>query len=207
MKSPGKQQAYTLIEILITLLIFAIISTIVVMVLQNILQVREQVQQSAEHLAQLQKAVTIVSRDVEQIIDQRIRNETGRTEPAVWSQSDDPLKALMFTRAGFVNPAAAHDRGTLQRVRYRLEKQQLIREYWTTLNRTEVVEPSRLTLLEQVDTLSWRYIDNRNNSYDFWPPTGRLSGPPAAIEMTLSLANGHGSIVRFMRIPGGQIEN
>ena len=86
-----QHQAYTLIEILIALFIFSIVSMIVVMVMHNIVSVRDRIAEKSNQLASLQKALTIIARDIEQTVNRRIRNETGQIEPALLGDNEQPL--------------------------------------------------------------------------------------------------------------------
>lgn len=200
-----QQGAYTLIEIMIALFIFSVVSVIVVMSLQNILRVRATLQEKSAALAQLQKAMTIVSRDIEQIIDRPIRNESGRREFAFWGQEDGSQQTLTFTRAGWVNPGDSANRSTLQRVRYRFDKGQLLRATWSSLDRRENEMPSEKPLLSEIESIRWRYIDKENKSYTLWPATGSTSQLPSAVECNIVHPQ-WGEIRRLLIIPEQDIE-
>lgn len=197
---PQRQSAYTLIEIMIALFIFSVVSVIVVMSLQNILRVRATLQEKSAALAQLQKAMTIVSRDIEQIIDRPIRNESGRREFAFWGQEEESQQTLTFTRAGWVNPGDVAHRSTLQRVRYRFDKGTLLRATWASLDRNENENPGEMPLLSAIESIRWRYIDKENKSYTLWPATGSTSQLPSAIECNIVHPQ-WGEIRRLMIIP------
>ena len=113
--------------------------------------------------------------------------------------------AIELTRAGWSNPAGV-PRSTLQRVSYRLEDTDLMREYWTVLDRTQNTEPVRVLLLEHVKSVSVRYLGADRDWKDQWPPLG-YSGPnmrvtrPLAVEITLELED-WGEIKRLVEIGG-----
>lgn len=199
-KSIKRQEAYTLIEILIALFIFAIISAIVLMTLQTMTNARARLQESADTLAEVQKAVTLLSRDIEQIINRQIRTETGRREAAVLAAGSGANASLTMTRAGRKNPNAINKVSALQRVRYRLEDGALVRETWNELDRDSGELPNKQILIQKMNKLSWRYVDANNKSFDLWPPVGRRTGPPRAIEFTLDV-DGFTGVRRLVLLP------
>jgi general secretion pathway protein J len=94
-------------------------------------------------------------------------------------------------------------RSDLQRVRYRLEDGELLREVWWVLDRAPDSEPVEQPLLEGLDEFSLRFLDQTDEWRESWPPTGAgVSGPtglPRAVEISLD-AEGVGELVWLVRL-------
>ena len=96
---------------------------------------------------------------------------------------------VRLTRAGWRNPAQL-PRGTLQRVQYRLEDEELIRESWVVLDSPLGVEPRSEVLIDGVEELRIEYLDGEDDWSESWPPLRRTSGAgaggPRAARITLT---------------------
>ena len=68
------QQGFTLLELVIAIGIFAIMSAMAYGGLNTALNTREHADSQAERLAQLQKAMLILGRDIEQAINRPVQN-------------------------------------------------------------------------------------------------------------------------------------
>ena len=95
-------------------------------------------------------------------------------------------------------------RGTLQRAAYRLEEDELVRYYWTVLDRTLSNEPIAVTILDGVEALKLSYLLDNGDSIEQWPPP-TAPGPlglrqrPRAVEIILTLQD-QGEIRRVVEI-------
>ena len=93
--------------------------------------------------------------------------------------------------------------GTLQRVQYRLEDEELIRETWPVLDRPLGMEPRSEILIGGVEELRIEYLDYQDEWSETWPPLRRLSdgslGRPRAARITLTLT-GWGEIQRLVEM-------
>ncbi len=194
-----KTSAYTLLEIMIAMFIFAILATIVTTSISTMLIAREKNMAKVERLSQLQLAMSIIERDIEQIIDRPITNEIGLESEAFVNDRDLSRQYIEFTRMGFINPLLQNQRSTLQRVAYEFKDKQLMRITWTALDRMEDNQQQRI-LLEQIQTMKWRFLDKQNHFYDIWPPTTHLQNDlPQAVELTLTLED-WGTLQRLFRV-------
>jgi general secretion pathway protein J len=191
-RMPGQQQGFTLLELLIASIVFAIMAIMAYGGLQNILTNHEIVEASLKRLRQVQQAVTIINRDFSQIVNRPIRDGYGNLQANL--KSDEATDELVeFTRGGRPNPAGLL-RSSLQRVAYRTEDNKLIRSYWKDLDRVPEAEPLEKTLLDKVDKVTIRYLDDNANWQDQWPPVNTqvdntLSNypTPVAIEVVIKL--------------------
>ena len=105
-----KQQAYTLIELLIALFIFAILASIVMGGIYSILNLRESHLEHAQRLGQLQKTLLIMERDIEQMVDRQIRNPRGTYDEPFQFEKNANETIIEFTRTGFINPQGREKR-------------------------------------------------------------------------------------------------
>src|SRR6185312_5679581 len=101
---------FTLLEIIIALFIFSIVSIIIVSALHNVLNTQAATEKKAARLAELQIALLLLSRDIEQTVNRPIVNASGMLEGFIGSSH-----TITFTHAGFVNPFGQLQRSTLQR--------------------------------------------------------------------------------------------
>ena len=107
---------FTLIEIVIALFIFSVISTITVTGLQQVIKSRHIVQDQIKQLSELQIAITVLERDIEQFIPRDIVNAEGVSEEAFIEDDVGGHRRLELTRTGYSNPLAQQNRSTLQRI-------------------------------------------------------------------------------------------
>ncbi len=95
-------------------------------------------------------------------------------------------------------------RSTMQRAAYRIEDGALLRYHWNVLDRTLSNEPVIVTLLEEVDSLRFRFFQTDSDFIEQWPPDN-LNGPtnvrlrPLAVEFVLTLEN-EDEITRLIEI-------
>lgn len=172
--SPKRERGFTLLEILIALFIFTIVALIMTKSLHSTLTTQEATEQVAEQLAATQTALLLLSRDLEQALERPISDQEGRLEgPFLGTRS-----SLTLTHGGFANPDGGLQSSSLQRTRYRFEKDQLIRDTWDQLDQAPRVLPHRRILLSGIKELSFSYLDGKNVFQPFWPPDGESYKAP-----------------------------
>ncbi len=194
---------FTLLELLVAMAIFALLAAMAYGGLQRVLDARADAERVQQRLAQLQKAVTFIERDLQQAIDRPIRDGLGGSLPALQGgQSADQL--LEFTRAGWLNPLH-QPRATLQRVAYRLNNGTLVRSFWRVLDRAPDSAPQHMKLLDHVDDVKVRFLDAQDQWQEDWPPANFNAATgvdlPAAVEVTLDLHD-WGRITRLVPLAG-----
>jgi len=101
---------------------------------------------------------------------------------------------MEFTRTGNSNPTGLV-RSSLQRVRYTLEEGELNRLSWNIVDHIDA-EPVIMLLLEDVESLTFKFLENENNWQENWSSTTAI---PKAIELTLEHKN-WGKIKRLFSI-------
>ncbi len=206
------QHGFTLLEMLVALTVFALVSAMVYGGQVAVLKAKEGTDRQALFLKQLQGAMMMLERDIGQLALRPVRDEFGSPEAAMVSEDYGDYR-LRFTRLGWQNPLG-QARSTLQRVAYGLEDEKLIRYSWPMLDRAQGSEPYKLVLLEQVQAMRFRFLDQQREWHEAWPPQGgELSSPaassatpavlePLAVELVVELAQ-RGEFRRVIVTPGG----
>jgi len=199
------QAGFTLLEIIVAVAVFAVMAAMAYGGLNTVLDTRERAMKHNQRTAQIQIAVSHLSRDLEQFATRGIRDQFGDRQAAFIA---DPRHRypLEFTRHGWRNPLEAR-RSTLQRVAWQLEDNTLTRYYWRHLDRADGAEPLRQPLLEEVDEIRLRFLDTAMEWHEQWPPLNvppdREGGSPIAVEFVLELED-RGRIRRLINLPGGR---
>lgn len=160
--------------------------------------------QRIEELSQLQRGIRILTNDLSQPHPRWVREVLGQSfEGPLVADGLHPYE-LAITRAGWRNPAGM-PRGELQRVEYRLEEGELIREYWAVLDRVLGTEPRSEVLLEGVLELEFEFLDHGGEWQQRWPASNQTGSIPVslprAIRIRLELES-WGEIQRVIEIAG-----
>ena len=196
------QKGFTLLELLIASIIFAIMALMAYGGLDNVIKNSESSKQALQRLQQVQQSVAVLNRDFSQIVSRSIRDEYGVTQPYL-SAGNNIDNLVEFTRGGRVNPANLL-RSSLLRVAYRFDEESLIRLQWEQLDRAQGATPKQTTIIDNVENVSLRFLDEKGEWQEQWPPLNTASSAgqeavinrPAAIEITLQL-NDWGDIRRI----------
>ena len=194
-----RQRGVTLLELLVALSVFAVIGVSAFSGLDAVLNTRAQLEQESQRLAAVQMAMYFIERDLEQIVPRSIRNEFGQRQAALaGGRASSAL--LEFSRAGWQNPLQ-EPRSSLQRLSYRLQDKQLYRRYWLSLDRAGITEPREMVLLDAVEDVQLRFLDQANRWQNTWPPAQAESVEllPRAVEITMRLSD-WGELTRLLRI-------
>ncbi|MES9861923.1 MAG: type II secretion system minor pseudopilin GspJ [Candidatus Thiodiazotropha sp. LLP2] len=185
------EQGFTLLELLIAITIFAILATFAYSGLKVVLDTEHQTSQYSKRMSQLQLALSLIQRDIEQAIDRPIRDQHGDELAAIVSGGFSGT-LLELTRGGYANPMKL-PRSNLQRIAYQIEEETLYRLTWRILDRAQDSEPHRYKLIENIEELELVYFDHELKKQNQWPPnkfdpdSGKKPGLPIAIEMNLEL--------------------
>ena len=210
---PRHNAGFNLLELLIAVMVFSLMAAMAYSGLNNVLDQSRRTEEFAQRLTELQTAVTIIGRDIEQTIDRGIRDELAvNAEPLEGHQVGEYL--LSLTRTGWLNPNPnATPRSDLQRVAYTLKDEQLIRSVWYVLDRTQDSQRYDAVLLSDVKALEFRYLDSKQKWHSAWPPDtvvdpqsgARLPWTaPAGVALQLE-SKSFGKLERWFRVPGGGV--
>lgn len=189
----NKHRGFTLLEILIALFIFTIVALIMTRTLHSVLSTQAATEKAAEQLRQTQMALLLLSRDLEQAIDRPTLDQEGRTEAAF----SGTRTTLSFVHGGLANLNGTSQTSSLQRSGYRLEKNQLVRDTWDQLDQAPHARPHSRPLLDGIQALTFRYLDNKKTFHVFWAtesdgadaPGLAQANNPIAAALALSHAN------------------
>lgn len=195
-------QGFTLIEILIAMVILAVVGALMVTGLRGAINTQRGITQKATRLGDVQMAVAILERDLSQYIDRPILMASGTRYPSFQVNYVNGQLALEFTHGGWVNPNNVQ-RSTLQRVRYALAGDKLVRTVWPVLDRAPNTPSFTETFLNGVTDFSIRVLEQNKP----WSkpaesaPQSILSTAPLAVELNLEV-RGFGKIKRVIPLSG-----
>ena len=198
-----RRSGFTLIEVLVALAIFGVMSMLAYAALGSTLDNADYLTDRMQRLQTVQRAVRYMSSDLIQASPRPVRSEIGDSyDPALRSVLGAEF-ALELTHGGWGNPAGL-PRGTMQRVAYRIEDDELLRYHWGVLDRTYANEPVVTVLLEDVESLYFRFYSANGEPSEVWPPQAQQGGQglrvlPRAVEIVLTLPD-QGEITRLLEV-------
>ena len=197
------RHGFTLIEMLVAMAVFAIMSALAYGTLSQTLASAEILSARMDRLQSIQRTLRMVGQDFIQLAPRPVRNELGDGFGPALSTSFDSGFALELTRGGWSNPIGM-PRGTLQRAAYRLEENELVRYHWNVLDRTLSNQVIGVTLLDDVESVVFRFMQSNGEWTEQWPP-GQNTGPrglrfrPRAVQLVLTLID-EGEITRLIEV-------
>jgi general secretion pathway protein J len=192
----NNSSGFTLIEMMIAIFIFSVVATLSYSGLNYILKGQSYLQTSSNQLKDLQLSFRYFEKDINQMINRSVRNQYGDLQPSFVGDED---KAFRFTHAGWRNPANLV-RSKMQRVSYELDEKILKRYTWGQLDGAIAEQFFETDLLEGVESIKLRYLDQEDQWQTTWPPLNSDSTEPAlgtvqqfdiprALELTIKVEN------------------
>lgn len=205
-KPVSRQRGFTLLELLVSTAIVVVIGVAASIKFGQTVTNRELVGERAVALAELQRAFVFMQRDFEQVIARPARDELGDQQSFLMSTTDGTVE---LTRTGWLNPLDTRQRGNLQRVRYRLSGNRILREYWEHTDRQAGNTPISSVLLEKVDAFHVQFLYREAEGdyawHDAWPLAADMERKaqfrraPLAVSVEVETAR-FGTLKRFFRI-------
>ena len=199
----ARNAGFTLIEVIVAVAVFAILSMLTYQALAQSFDNINLLNERMQRIQAVQRTMRIIGRDFMQSVPRPVRDPyTDAYLPAVLTSLSSDF-ALQMTRGGWNNPAGL-PRGTLQRVAYRIEEEGLVRYNWLVLDPTLNSEPVATVLLEDVESIVFRYRTSSGDWLEQWPPQN-TTGPtawrvrPQAVEVILTLPD-DGEILRLFEV-------
>lgn len=196
-------RGFTLIEILVAVAIFAVLSALSYGALSQIITSSDVLSARMERIQAIQRTMRTISQDFLQLSPRPVRDELGDGFGAALRTDFQSGFAIELTRAGWSNPMVL-PRGTLQRAAYRLEENELIRYHWRVLDRTFNNELISVSLLDDVESIAFLFMQENGEWTEQWPPQGR-QGPlglrlrPRAVQVVLTLVD-EGELTRLIEV-------
>lgn len=195
----GQARGFTLIELLVAVMLFVVLSVMAYGGLNVVLQGQQRYEENADNLAALQTAFLLMKRDIEQAVDRPVRDNYGDQQPAVKSDGQQ----LEMTRTGLRNPAAL-ERSHIQRVGYQLDDHKLYRFAWPVIDRAQDSEPYKSLVLDHVNELEIRFLDQQDEWQAQWPKQAVSNdvteAMPRAFEVTIDVSE-WGRVTRLFMVP------
>ena len=198
---PMRQFGFTLIEVLVALAVFGVLSALAYMTLGQTLSNSDMLTERMDRLQSIQRTMSFLATDLVQAAPRSIRADLG-SEPALRSSFGSDF-ALEVTRNGWPNSAGV-PRSTQQRAAYRIEDEELVRYHWSVLDRTAGTLPVATVLMNDIESLTFRFLLHNGEWTEQWPPStagtaSNTSTLPRAIEITLVLPD-EGELTRVVEV-------
>lgn len=199
---------FSLLEVLVALFLFALLGVAANRFLHIIIKTEEVAERHSDVLQKQLRAVELIRRDFFQAVPRTFRDETGIRRPAFLVQSGQ--YQVVFTRSGWLNPTGV-PRSDLMHVAYGIgpkpksehdetedKKQYLLRYYWAYPDLSTNTPVQVQALVQGVERLDWRFLDNKGRWLTEWPPEETPGSSaekvstalPRAVELTLHFEGG-----------------
>jgi general secretion pathway protein J len=197
-----RDKGFTLIEVMVALAVFGVMSLLAYMSLGQTLANADMLTSRMDRLQSVQRTISYLSSELLQAVPRSVRVELGDAPMPALQSSFGSDFALQLTHGGWPNPAGV-PRSTLQRTAYRIEDEALIRYHWNVLDRTVNNTALATVMLEDVESLTFRFLQIDDEWTEQWPPLAaqgaRNSNLPRAVEIVLVLAD-EGEITRLVEV-------
>ncbi len=194
---------FTLIEVLVAMAIFGVLTILAYMSLAQTFQSADILNARMDRLQSIQRTIRYLSNDLASASPRPVRSDVGDTYmPAVMVSAANDF-ALAVTHGGWPNPAGL-PRSTQQRSVYLLEDGKLFRVYYNVLDSTYASNAISTEILDGVESLEFRLIQDNSEVTNQWPPDGAQGRGadrmrPRAVEIILTLEN-EGEIRRIIEV-------
>lgn len=177
---------FSLVEVLVALAIFALIGVAGFSMLDQVLRTQRLTEGRLERLAELQRAMYLLTLDFSQARGSSLALDTASKAPAVSLQRN-----------------AAETSGGSVSLRYEVQDETLFRD----LAAKPGAEPARQPLLHGVAAVDWQFYAASYGWAAVWPPADRVILPgqptpnPLAVALTVTLAENGNHLRRVVLLP------
>lgn len=157
-----RQGGFTLLEMLIAMAVFAVMSMVAYQGLRAVLDADHITREQAQRLADLQVTLSVLERDLAQVVDVRVRDEFGDPLPPLRLRAGGEHQLLELVRAG----AGGDQR--LRRTAWQITERGLERRLWPGV---DIVDPESMRV-RPLPTWS-----PRTSGWEWTVPSISLCGP------------------------------
>ncbi|GAC1624851.1 MAG: GspJ family T2SS minor pseudopilin variant XcpW [Nevskia sp.] len=178
-----RSRGFTLLELIVVIGIFAIFAAMAYGGLNSVLTTRTQVEDRLSRTENYDRAYLRMRTDFQNASSRGVRGGDGQSLAGF--TFDNYAKRIEFTRGGWQNLLNL-PRATLERVSYFLDDRppesarsvrdandkRLVRRSWYVLDRAPQTQPVEIVLLDHVQQLSWRFLDDNRTWQDSWGGNG-----------------------------------
>ncbi|MCU1717743.1 type II secretion system minor pseudopilin GspJ [Pseudomonas sp. 5P_3.1_Bac2] len=187
------QRGFTLLEVIVAIAIFSLLGLATYQLLDRVLRSDQRLSQHEQQLRQLQRAFSVLERDLQQARRQPLLDDPSHTQALISRPS-----GFSLVRGGWRNPLQAPRSEQLQ-VSHHWQDGLWLREAQGMAPASE--QSSQQQLLMGVQLHSLRFIDGTGASHEYWPAGNEAMSLPAAIEIELD-APGFAQMRRVIALPG-----
>lgn len=179
-----RQRGFTLLEMLIAVAIFSMLGVASYNVLTTLQRSEVISRESSERLTEMQRAFTIMERDLSQMVSRQVRIDGEAPREEVMTAGRNLVESeddgIVFTHLGWRNPRAVLPRSTLQGTAYRLRDNTLEKLHTLYVDPVIGTEPQVSPLLEGVSALRFQFYHNNQ-----WQQGWEREGLPQAVRVEL----------------------
>jgi general secretion pathway protein J len=198
----SRQAGFTLIEVLVAMAVFGVLTTLAYMTLGQTLSNSDMLTERMDRLQAIQRTMSYLSTDLIQAAPRTVRADFGEEQPALVSDFGAEF-ALQLTHNGWPNSAGV-PRSTQQRSAYRIEDDELVRYHWNVLDRTVNSLPVATVLLDNIESLTFRFLQPDGEWGEQWPPNSGQTASntsllPRAVTIVLVLPD-EGELTRVIEV-------
>lgn len=218
-----EQNGFTLIEVLLAMAITLLIGVMAYAGFSAATTAAERHGEQARRLVDLQTAIGWLTRDLRESVGRDVGVGDDK-EPAMWGgenpaldmsvRGEDRDNLLVLTRIGWNNPRGL-PRGSIQRVRYRLDAENnLWRDHWLVLDRLDDDTRQSVKLLSSVSQVHLQFLDGKSGNHlnaelgGEWVPRWPMNKSdsqllPLAVQIELEV-DGIGTVTRIVGLANEQ---
>lgn len=204
LKSLGVQKSgFTLIELIVAIAIFSLVAVATNQVLQSVSASSELSDSELSSLQSLQRAMLVIERDFQQIVD-RIPRKQGQENSLMIDGGEFDFESdadgISFVRNGWHNPQLILARSSLQSVTYRVQENRLQRLHTNYVDSVIGTEPKMRVLLEDIEDLKIEMLREVSTTEAFnWSETIESTELPKAVQITITSSK-YGEFRRIFQV-------
>ena len=188
-------RGFSLLEVLVAVALFAVVAALADGGLDSVMRARTQLAAQAEQMGALQRAVSLLERDLRAVAQRPVRDGFGAVLPALVGG----VARIELSRHGHANLLDA-PRAEVERVAWQVRSDTLSRQRWPVLDRVAATPMDSADLVAGLQALRFRYLLRGGRSFDAWPPPVPAPALPAAIEVEFEV-EALGRVRRLIELP------